>query len=241
MVAVTPAQPSSSKLQRVIEIKIAAVADLHGYLPVVPDCDVLVIAGDIGVASFDDFNMPRIDADSHWWAYEFAPWLAELVERHIVPIGIAGNHDFISHKHPEFMGEFPWVYLEDSGFEFDGVKFYGTPWQPWFHGWAFNAPRDDDEEKFLNWHFSHIPDDVDVLITHTPPHGIHDRVGHNHVGSKALSKHLQRVRPKLNFCGHIHHGYGQARYGDTLVANVAVTSVIDGYYVMDKEAMVFEI
>ena len=33
------------------------------------------------------------------------------------------------------------VYLEDNAVELYGYKFYGSPWQPKFHDWAFNKAR----------------------------------------------------------------------------------------------------
>ena len=33
------------------------------------------------------------------------------------------------------------IYLQDASVELYGLKFYGTPWQPEFGGWAFNLPR----------------------------------------------------------------------------------------------------
>jgi hypothetical protein len=33
------------------------------------------------------------------------------------------------------------TYLEDSGIELYGYRFYGSPWQPKFHDWAFNKAR----------------------------------------------------------------------------------------------------
>ena len=32
-------------------------------------------------------------------------------------------------------------YLEDAELTIDGVRFYGSPWQPAFADWAFNLPR----------------------------------------------------------------------------------------------------
>ena len=33
------------------------------------------------------------------------------------------------------------IYLQDTAINLYGLKFYGTPWQPEFGGWAFNLPR----------------------------------------------------------------------------------------------------
>ena len=35
-----------------------------------------------------------------------------------------------------------WTYLQDAAATIEGLKVYGTPWQPWFYDWAFNAPRE---------------------------------------------------------------------------------------------------
>jgi Icc-related predicted phosphoesterase len=55
-----------------------------------------------------------------------------------------------------------------------------------------------------------IDDDVDILITHTPPKGIldvsEDRDGKlEYCGCKALKRHvITRIKPKLMLFGHIH-------------------------------------
>lgn len=59
------------------------------------------------------------------------------------------------------------IYLEDNAVELYGLKFYGTPWQPEFCRWAFNLPR--GKACLEKWDL--IPEDCDVLITHTPPVG----------------------------------------------------------------------
>ena len=56
-------------------------------------------------------------------------------------------------------------YLEDSGVEIAGTRWWGSPWQPEFNSWAFNLPRGEP----LSEKWALIPDDVDVLVTHSPP------------------------------------------------------------------------
>ena len=51
--------------------------------------------------------------------------------------------------------------------QIDGVKFYGTPWHP-NPGYPFYADRNGG----LATKWERIPNDTDVLITHTPPVGM---------------------------------------------------------------------
>ena len=116
-------------------------------------------------------------------------------------------------------------YLQDAGVELFGIKLWGTPWQPWFHDWAFNAPRRDGE-AFLASKFELIPDDTDIVVCHGPPRGLGDHSGsadgQPHVGSTALTETLERIQPRLMVCGHIHSGYGRYRLGPTEVINAAL-------------------
>ena len=98
------------------------------------------------------------------------------------------------------------IYLEDSSVTIQGVKFWGSPHQPWFHDWAFN--RTEEERAYLT---SKIPEDVDVLLSHGPPYQILDYVvdGSN-VGCVFLQEEIfNRIKPKLVVFGHIHEDYGQ--------------------------------
>lgn len=76
--------------------------------------------------------------------------------------------------------------------------------QPEYLSWAFNLPR--GESCLQKWNL--IPDDTDVLITHSPPLGYGDLC---HTGIRAgcvelLSTIQQRVKPKYHIFGHIHEG-----------------------------------
>lgn len=213
-------------------MRICATSDLHGFFPYVPDCDVCVMAGDIiGATSHEQERAQWI---------EFMAWAIELEARGIRLVWIAGNHEFVLQSHPHFAEEFPGVYLCDSGVEIDGVTFWGSPWQPWFHNWAFNAPQFDGED-FLDEKFSLIPRDVDVLITHSPPNGILDHVGQRLTGSTALARHVRRTMPTLHVFGHIHHMFGRRDLGTITFANVAHTKTEGGHYAPENPPVLFEL
>jgi len=142
---------------------------------------------------------------------EFLEWFSNTEFEH--KIFIAGNHDFGFEQQTDIDQEFKDLgvtYLFDNDITIDGIKFYGSPWQPEFHNWAFNLPR--GEELAAKW--EKIPDDVDILITHGPAYGILDYapIG-GHVGCEELYRKIAEVKPKIHVCGHIHDSYGQKTMG----------------------------
>lgn len=171
----------------------------------VPDGDVLVHAGDLCRGG----NLGELRTA--------ARWLAGLPHRHKVII--AGNHDWALAREPGaaramFEGMH---YLEDTELAIDGVRFYGSPWQPEFLGWAFNLPRG----PALAAVWAKIPRGIDVLITHGPPEGIGDRTTvANRAGCADLLARVVEVAPRLHVFGHIHQDGGVWRHGATTFANV---------------------
>lgn len=199
--------------------KICCVSDLHGNLPEIPDCDLLCIAGDI-VPMWAQ-NDCHISAT--WLNTNFKNWLEEIKRKKIDVVGVAGNHDFIFEKRTDLIPyNLQWTYLQDNSVTKHGLKIWGTPWQPYFHGWAFNAYEKELEQK---WDL--IPPDVDIIIVHGSPymHGDNTYEIKNgdfeevNVGSPSLLRKIQEVKPKLVVCGHIHSGYGVYQTGDTTIIN----------------------
>lgn len=203
-------------------MRIAATSDLHGHLPEVPACDLLLIAGDLAPASRHD-----VAFQAHWLDTDFRRWLQAVPARHIV--GVAGNHDFVFEQAPESVPpDLPWTYLQDEGVAIGGLRLWGSPWTPWFYDWAFNAPRDDGEEEFLVERYAAVGDDTDVLLMHGPPRGYGDLTARGErVGSTALLHLVDRVRPALCVFGHIHEARGSSTHGSSIVANV---SAVDLHY-----------
>jgi Icc-related predicted phosphoesterase len=199
---------------------VVAASDLHGMLPSIPVCDLLLLAGDL--CPLHD-HRPAAQAD--WLATDFRRWLRGVPARKIV--FVAGNHDRVYEDKPHLVPrDLPAVYLQDAGLEWEGLKIWGTPWQPRFFDWAFNL---DEADLAAKWAL--IPDDTDILVAHGPPYGYGDgvptRTGVRHEGSPSLLKRVEEVRPRLMVFGHIHEGRGEWTLGDTVLANV---TLVDGGY-----------
>ena len=183
--------------------RIVCLSDTHNFHDqiAVPDGDVLIHAGDATGRG----SIPEIAA--------FNRWFKKLPHKY--KIFVAGNHDWLfetDNKYARQMLDDSIIYLEDSWVEIEGLKFYGSPWQPRFYDWAFNLMR--GAEMARKWKL--IPSDVDVLITHGPPHGILDEVPRQYfvenTGCEELRFKVEEIaaeKLKLHVFGHIHCGYGQ--------------------------------
>lgn len=197
--------------------RIVFIADTHlKHDFVIPDGDILVHAGDLTGGGTIHNN--EVD--------QALQWLAGLPHAH--KCFIAGNHDFFFETHPQLVKEIipeSVHYLQDSGCEIEGLKFWGAPWTPAFCDWAFNLY--EPEELAEKWAL--IPEDTDILITHGPPFKIldktldhYDRLG-QHVGCQELLKRVREVKPKIHCFGHIHvHGACMETIGGTTFINAAV-------------------
>ena len=193
-------------------MRIVCLSDTHNLHDriEVPEGDLLLHAG---------------DATRRGTAEEvaaFLDWLAAQPHRHKVLV--AGNHDFLFEREPDLASGLvrDAIYLRDAGVEIEGLKIWGSPWQPWFHDWAFNLQRGAP----LREKWDHIPPGTDVLITHGPPYGIFDRVDRGElVGCADLLDAVGRIKPRLHLFGHIHEGYGREMRDGTTFVNASICDV----------------
>jgi Icc-related predicted phosphoesterase len=193
-------------------MRIVSLADTHLQHQglEIPDGDVLVHAGDA---------LQHGDLDELRRAVDFFGALP-----HRIKVFVAGNHEVCLEKRPNearaIVEDAGFLYLEDSSAEIEGLLFYGAPWQPKFRIWAFGAKR--GAELAAKW--TKIPDGVDVLVTHGPPHGFGDRIEWNgairRVGCVDLAARVREVAPPLHLFGHIHQDAGVWVEGPTTYANV---------------------
>lgn len=210
-------------------IKIVALSDTHKkhkQIPIPPG-DILIHAGDM-------------TSLGNW--YEFISvgnWMRNLKEQFKHRIMIAGNHDFgfefnakaILRDH--FDRDI--IYLQDTGIELAGLKFWGSPWVPQFYNWAFM-----DEDAVLERYWAQIPLDTNILITHGPPYGILDQESApRRCGSMTLLNRIQQLTQlKHHIFGHIHEAYGQETIGGIQFHNVAS---LNGAYRYQNPPQVIEI
>lgn len=203
-------------------LRIVAMADTHGQHRKleVPEGDILLHAGDLTARG----TLSQLEA--------VAAWLRSLPHRHKVIV--AGNHDFAFQRTPaEARALFEGLtYLEDAEVTVQGVRIWGSPWQPWFHDWAFNLRRGPPLDAV--WQL--IPERIDVLVTHGPPAGMGDLCfDGRRVGCEELLRHLDRVKPQLHLFGHIHEDKGSWQHGPTRVVNVTTSDSTLACTVLDVQ------
>lgn len=198
-------------------MKLVCISDTHNKFDYknLPEGDVLIHAGDLTM------NGTLAEVAKELNLIRQTPYLHKVI--------IPGNHDFLFENDrglaSGLLKDSGITYLEDSGCEINGVKFYGMPWVPGLPRWAFSNRRVDWPGKLKQ-----IPDDTDVLITHAPawfvrdyvrPSESRDGIGIN-LGSKKLLARVNEINPKVHVCGHIHDSSGVIKLYKTIRVNAAI-------------------
>jgi len=91
-----------------------------------------------------------------------------------------------------------------KGFSFVGISGLNT-----------NQIKVIREKKLLN--------EKSILVSHEPPHGAQDKVFLGiHGGSKELREIVDKCKPRLVLCGHIHEDPGITKIGETTIVNCSI-------------------
>lgn len=208
-------------------MRIVALSDTHTLERLVPmpsgEFDVLIHAGDLGnVGKAREYE-------------KIGKWFKSLKDQYKHQIIVPGNHDwglmldFDAIREKYFDPDV--IFLIDKAIEIDGIKFYGCPWMPRFYDWAFML-----EESKLKPYYDAIPDDTEVLITHSPPYSILDQE-RERCGSKNLLKRVKELKNlKHHIFGHIHRGYGTETIENVTFHNVA--SLNENYRYQNKPQII---
>jgi predicted phosphodiesterase len=209
-------------------IRVVCISDTHTHIPEdVPEGDILIHAGDMTDAGSVAEIQRQID------------WLASLPHKEIVVISGNHDTYLDPRTRPSLSeearrGNINWKrvhYLQhrrlsltiESGAQDTGastsrtpllaegqrqrrIRIYGAPQIPAcgpMSVHAFQYPRGQDA-----WSET-IAEDVNILVTHTPPKHHLDLPLPAGLGCEHLLAEVRRVKPKLHVFGHVHWGAGQ--------------------------------
>jgi hypothetical protein len=207
-------------------MKIVIISDTHqqhhelGVLT----ADVLIHCGDSG------YGLHASDSDVE----ALDDWFGRQAFGLILCIG--GNHDFALQARvgvcvPVLRNA---VYLQDQVLHYRDRTFYGTPWVPELASWAYYLPPGDLRAK---WEL--IPDATDILITHSPPHGVLDRNSRGKsCGCPDLRQRVLDIRPRLHCFGHVHASSGTLAHAGTTFVNA---SVVNSQYQIARRPYEFDV
>ncbi len=195
-------------------MKVTFISDTHTRHKRIelPGGDMLIFSGDAMSSGYYNGELN-----------DFVDWIKDQPYKY--KICIAGNHDRYCESFPkDFIKDVFEKYYDngvryicDEEIEIEGIRIYGTPYQPYFCGWAFNVM---DEEILTNI-YKQIPEGIDILVTHCPPFGVLDKshmprpykgtTGEEPLGSKELLNILDYMEnpPKYHCFGHIHGDGGK--------------------------------
>jgi len=151
-------------------------------------------AGPLNIAWFDDkqdrrsphwttqfmsLNISKIKLSCFYClsrAYSHVPFARRFVEcQPLLQIFVAGNHEmsFRRHSAEAIRRRLRHVtYLQDSEVKVEGLVVYGSPWT--FSRYSPAVAFTVAQEKLRPNYWENIPDETDILVTHSPPKDILD-------------------------------------------------------------------
>ncbi|KAK4966149.1 hypothetical protein LTR42_011309 [Elasticomyces elasticus] len=176
-------QRTRKRLSYEFPITVVCISDTHNTTPALPAGDILIHAGDLTQGGTKKELQAALD------------WLN--AQPHEYKVVIAGNHELLldrrkTPKEGKARKALRWgsiFYLNDSC---TTLKFRG----------GRTLKYDPGEDIFSN----QIPEDADIVVTHSPPRYHLDLAAW---GDDFLLRESWRVRPRLHVFGHLHAGYGQ--------------------------------
>ena len=206
-------------------MRLLCISDIHSHrqnfekiLQREPEPDLLLIGGD-----FTNFGPPQEAESLLDLAMLYCP-------RVLAVAGNCDSSDIDAMLHRREVG------LHAHGKEMNGTGFFGLSAMPPWRGDMYEF-----SEKQLDFFLSQGYDRVKsssrwIMVSHPPPHNT--KVDHNnagqHVGSTAVRQWMDKVKPVLVVCGHIHEARGVDEIGPTKIVNCGPAK--NGYYAVAELA-----
>jgi len=195
-----------------------------------PKVDVLLHCGDLtqvgGLSAYKkalrllatvDAELKLVIAGNHEISLDGEYWQTHLdeddeLEEHDKAVAIMNSDPSVT-----YLTEGTHAFTLKNGSTF---RIYASPYRPECGDWAFGYPRGED-------HFCHLPQNVDIVMTHGPPQGILDQIPSKaeHAGCESLLRAVEHAKPLMHCFGHIHEGYGAESHDWTEAAQESPGSV----------------
>ncbi len=182
-------------------MKICHISDNHNFydFPLHP-ADILIHSGDaVMVNKIEQYEV-------------LEKFFSSVRSQYKEIIFVPGNHDLLFQRDPVAVKAIvkSASVLIDQGITMGGVNFWGTPWSYSGTSAEHSCFSFVGTEQKLEAKWSLIPWHTDVLIAHSPPHGVLDQnIQGEHCGSPSLRKRIYELpRLKCVLFGHIHNGSG---------------------------------
>lgn len=169
--------------------------------------DVLIFAG--------DYQRNNLDTGE-----DFVKWISGLSYKH--KIVIPGNHDgnfaIAREKCKNYNNTH---FLVHDSITVEEIKFFCSAYSRIFGDWSFMA--DEDTLEYL---YKKIPDNTEILVTHSPPFGKLDLTTRGiNAGSTSLNNRIKELSNlQHHFFGHIHEGRGAIAKNSIQYINCSVTN-----------------
>ncbi|TFK32536.1 Metallo-dependent phosphatase-like protein [Crucibulum laeve] len=196
--------------------RFVCISDTHSRTSYfVPPGDILLHAGDLSSWGYPDQMEKTLS------------WLASLP--HSVKIIVAGNHNLCldstigedtmeedisileatrTRMRSQSIQDTGIYYLEHESMVVTTTsdrswKVYGSPAAPQYARGAFQYSTPEEAKEI----YRRIPNDTEILLTHTPPYRILDKTRKGvHAGCRSLAEQLQMLEScKLNVFGQVHY------------------------------------
>jgi len=225
-------------------MKILLCADAHGELPIISKnekVDLMLVAGDF--AKGDALRRMIFENGSREEAkqeiIESSEFFIKQMKKFNCPVvfGLGNAEEFCKKEIVELMKKNGILYSENGIVEILGLKilcvnFFLEEW--WARRYRSERQSTVDraikDEKKLKKLFSRLGT-VEIIVSHLPPYGILDKdQGLNElgasIGSKILREFIDKKKPKLVVCGHLHNPE-EKKFGKTLVVNPGKEKIIE--------------
>lgn len=225
-------------------MKILAISDIHGYVDLLRnvlereiDVEIIIFSGDIA-----PYRLPQKTLNYLLKAID----IAKMYKINFF-ISVPGNIDIPNH-YGEIQDKI-YVNIHNSYKlykDYIFLGFGGSPITPFATSFELS---DDVMEKNLMQLYNMVKtieskDHRYIVVTHSPPYGTKCDIAYNgiNIGSKAVRKIIDLMKPMLIICGHVHESRCVDKIGDTVIVNPG--PLFKGFYTIininDRDIKVFQ-